>query len=60
MLQLLQFLRDRDGATSVEYAVMLALILVACMSAVALVGQQSANLWSDNEVGLQSAFENAR
>ena len=59
MCQLLQFLRDQDGATSVEYAVMLALILVACMSAVVLLGQQSASLWSDNEVGLQSAFQNA-
>ena len=57
MMPLLRsFLTCDDGATAVEYAVMLALILVACLSTIALVGQQSANLWSNNESGLQSAF----
>jgi pilus assembly protein Flp/PilA len=33
------FVREEDGPTAVEYAVMLALIIVVCMSAIALVGQ---------------------
>ena len=57
MIPLLRsFLTRDDGATAVEYAVMLALILVACLSTIALVGQNAANLWSKNESGLQSAF----
>ncbi len=35
------FLRDDDGPTAVEYAVMLALIIVVCLTAVALIGLQA-------------------
>ena len=59
MDRFLRFLREEDGPTAVEYAVLLAMILLTCVSAVALVGQESASLWSDNEEGLQSAFDNA-
>jgi pilus assembly protein Flp/PilA len=60
MDRFLRFLREEDGPTAVEYAVLLAMILLSCLSAVALVGQESASLWADNEEGLQSAFENAQ
>jgi pilus assembly protein Flp/PilA len=33
-----RFLRDEDGATMVEYALMLALIAVVCIAAVTLIG----------------------
>ena len=33
-----RFLRDEDGATMVEYALMLALIAVVCIVAVGLIG----------------------
>lgn len=33
-----RFLRDENGPTAVEYAVMLALIIVVCISAVKLIG----------------------
>lgn len=36
---LIRFVRQEDGPTSVEYAVMLALILTACVSAIELAGQ---------------------
>jgi pilus assembly protein Flp/PilA len=32
------FLHDEDGPTAVEYAVMLALIVVVCISAISLLG----------------------
>ena len=35
------FLRREDGPTAVEYAVMLALILVVCISAITLIGQNA-------------------
>jgi len=56
MRRLRNFLQGEEAATAVEYAVMLAMILLAAVGAVASVGTQAANMWSDNEQGLQSAF----
>lgn len=53
-----RFLRGEEAATAVEYAVMLALIIMTCIGAIATVGQQTATLWTDNESGLKSAFGN--
>lgn len=36
-----EFLRNEDGPTAVEYAVMLALIIVVCIAAVRTLGQNS-------------------
>jgi pilus assembly protein Flp/PilA len=36
---LLRFLRDDDGPTAVEYALMLALIFVVCVSAIQTFGK---------------------
>jgi pilus assembly protein Flp/PilA len=38
---LTEFVREDDGPTAVEYAVMLALIIVVCLSAVAIIGQKA-------------------
>jgi len=57
MNKLLRFFQEEDAATAVEYAVMLAMIIMVCIGAVATVGQQTANLWADNSTGLQSAFQ---
>jgi pilus assembly protein Flp/PilA len=38
MYQLYRFLAEDDGTTAVEYAVMLALIIAVCITAVASVG----------------------
>jgi pilus assembly protein Flp/PilA len=35
------FLKSEDGPTAVEYAVMLALILVVCITAIATVGSKT-------------------
>ena len=48
-----RFLQQEDGPTAVEYAVMLALILVACIAAVSTVGSPTANNF--NNKTLQSA-----
>ena len=37
-----RFLKSNDGPTAVEYAVMLALIIVVCLAAVTAVGTQAA------------------
>ena len=37
----LSFLKNEDGPTAVEYAVMLALIVVVCVASVTLLGRHS-------------------
>ena len=41
-----RFWREEDGPTAVEYAVMLALILVACISIVTTLGQSASKSFS--------------
>jgi len=36
-----RFIRSEDGPTAVEYAVMLALIIVVCLVAIGLLGQNT-------------------
>jgi len=41
------FLKAEDGPTAVEYAVMLALIIVVCIGAVTTLGGNSSNTFSN-------------
>jgi pilus assembly protein Flp/PilA len=43
---LVSFLKNEDGPTAVEYAVMLALIIVVCITAVATLGSNAANTFT--------------
>ena len=36
-----EFLRDEEGPTAVEYAVMLALIIVVCLAAISVLGSNA-------------------
>jgi pilus assembly protein Flp/PilA len=40
------FLKSEDGPTAVEYAVMLALIIVVCISAITALGSNANNTFS--------------
>jgi pilus assembly protein Flp/PilA len=40
------FLKNEDGPTAVEYAVMLALIIVVCMSAISALGSNASNTFT--------------
>ena len=42
-----EFLKAEDGPTAVEYAVMLALIIVVCISAVTTLGSNANNTFSN-------------
>jgi len=44
---ILGFLKDESGPTAVEYAVMLALIIVVCVSAVTTLGGKASNTFSN-------------
>jgi pilus assembly protein Flp/PilA len=41
-----EFLKNEDGPTAVEYAVMLALIIVVCIAAIATLGSNANNTFS--------------
>jgi pilus assembly protein Flp/PilA len=41
-----EFLKKEDGPTAVEYAVMLALIIVVCIAAITALGQTASNTFS--------------
>jgi pilus assembly protein Flp/PilA len=43
---LVKFLKDESGPTAVEYAVMLALIIVVCIAAVVTLGQNTSGTFS--------------
>jgi len=36
-----RFLKSEDGPTAVEYAVMLALIIIVCLAAISTIGQNA-------------------
>jgi pilus assembly protein Flp/PilA len=44
MRRIWEFLKEEDGPTAVEYAVMLALILMVCFVAVATVGTETVEM----------------
>jgi pilus assembly protein Flp/PilA len=44
--KLVSFLKQEDGPTAVEYAVMLALIIVVCISAISALGANANNTFS--------------
>jgi len=50
------FLVGESGTTSVEYAVMLALIIAVCIAAITVFGNESNNMWGNNSSQIQSAF----
>jgi pilus assembly protein Flp/PilA len=43
---ILDFLRDEDGPTAVEYAIQLALIIAVCMTAISSLGSNASNTFS--------------
>jgi pilus assembly protein Flp/PilA len=43
---LVRFLKQEDGPTAVEYAVMLALIIVVCIAAVTTLGNNASSTFS--------------
>jgi pilus assembly protein Flp/PilA len=41
-----KFLSSEDGPTAVEYAVMLSLIVLVCLSAITTIGQKTSSVFS--------------
>jgi pilus assembly protein Flp/PilA len=52
---LVNFLKDESGPTAVEYAVMLALIIVVCITAISTLGSNASATFSNVASKVQSA-----
>lgn len=44
---ILRFLREEDGPTAVEYAVMLAMIIVVCLVAITTLGKNASSSFAN-------------
>jgi len=53
MINIKNFICGEEAATAVEYAVMLALIIVTCVGGVLLVGQKTEIMWGNVDTELQ-------
>ena len=42
-----RFLKSEDGPTAVEYAIMLALIVIVCLTAIQAIGQNASSAFQD-------------
>jgi pilus assembly protein Flp/PilA len=56
MKRLLRFLREEDGPTAVEYAVMLALIVVVCLAGVQALTTETANSYNRSSDAIDAAL----
>jgi pilus assembly protein Flp/PilA len=56
MKKLLRFLRADDGPTAVEYAVMLAMIVLVCIAAIQSVGTKTGASFSNSSDSIGSAM----
>lgn len=56
MKRILEFLRRDDGPTAVEYAVMLAMIVMVCIGAIVLLGQNTSSSFTDSSSKITTAM----
>jgi pilus assembly protein Flp/PilA len=52
MWRIIRFLRDEEAATAVEYAVMLAMIIIAIIGAIGSVGARTGGMWGGIQTSL--------
>lgn len=53
-----RFFRQESGATSVEYAVMIGLVIVACIAGIQSVGAETLGTWFSNSEEISNAMNN--
>lgn len=55
MCRFVKFFREEEAATAVEYAVMLALILLAMVGTIKALGGASGSMWGSNYTQMKAA-----
>ena len=53
--KLINFFKDEEGATMVEYALMLALIAIVCIAAVTIVGTSASSVFQSSSEAIDNA-----
>lgn len=56
MRRFAKLLRDEKAATAVEYALIVALIVVACMASIALVADGTIGMWNNVSSNISRAM----
>ncbi len=56
---LVTFLKNEEGPTAVEYAVMLALIIVVCIAAVTALGGSASGVFANAELNTAASVKTA-
>ena len=56
MRRFAKLIRDEKAATAIEYALIGALIVVACVGAFGLFGDNAANMWNDVSENVSGAM----
>jgi pilus assembly protein Flp/PilA len=56
----IRFLRDDDGPTTVEYAMMLLLVLLAILTAITALGESTADSFRDSNDSIEEAIDASR
>ncbi len=51
---ILRFVCDESGPTAVEYAVLLAMIMLSILGVIGVVGNQAGGMWGDIQTDLDS------
>jgi pilus assembly protein Flp/PilA len=54
-LKVQRFLKSEDGPTAVEYAIMLALIVIVCLTAIQAIGTNASSAFQDIADDIDSA-----
>jgi pilus assembly protein Flp/PilA len=52
-----RFLREEDGPTAVEYAVMLALIIVVCIASITTLGSNASNTFNNASLNIAAGVK---
>ena len=54
--KILQFLKSEDGPAAIEYAVVLAAILLAALSGIVMVGEATSARWTESAGEIEAHF----
>jgi pilus assembly protein Flp/PilA len=57
--KLQRLFRDESGPTAVEYAVMIMLVILVCLTGITLVGQSSATRLENSNTAIEKAIDAA-
>jgi len=55
--KLSRLFHDESGPTAVEYAVMVMLVILVCLTGITIIGQSSATRWENSNTAIEKAID---